>query len=108
MGQPVTVIEKQTSRADVVRFETNRTLSGMGHEIFRSREVATKPKPVDEMARRLFDHGGVELVHINGNIITVQLQPTGSREGLKEVVEQLYIYYSEGVEVAWPEGASRE
>lgn len=108
MGQPVTVIQKQTSRPDVVRFETNRVLSGMGHEIFRSRAEATKPRPVDEMARRLFDHGGVELVHINGNVITVQLSPNGASTGLKEIVEDLYIYYGEGVEVVIPEGASAE
>ena len=108
MGQPVTVVEKHTSRSDVVRFETNRTLSGMGHEIFRSRLEASKPKPVDEMARRLFDHGGVEMVHINGNIITVQLASGRSADGMKDIVEQLYIYYGEGVEVVMPEGVSAD
>ena len=32
MGQPVTVIEKPSSRAGIVRFETNRVLTGMGHD----------------------------------------------------------------------------
>jgi hypothetical protein len=35
MGQPVTVIEKPSSVSGVVRFETNRPLTGMGHEIYR-------------------------------------------------------------------------
>lgn len=108
MGQPVTVVEKRTSRHDVIRFETNRTLSGMGHETYASRADATAPKPVDELARRLFDNGGVAQVHMNSNIITVTLEPDGSATGLKQIVEELYTYYTEGVEVEWPEGASRE
>ena len=36
MGQPVTVIEKPSSHPGVVRYETNRALTGMGHEVYRS------------------------------------------------------------------------
>ena len=32
MGQPISVVRKPTSRPDLVRFETNRVLTGMGHE----------------------------------------------------------------------------
>ena len=35
MGQPITVVEKR-GPAGVVRFELNRSLTGMGHERFRS------------------------------------------------------------------------
>ena len=42
---------------------------------------ATGERPVDELARRLFDHGGVEGVHIYSNMVTVDLagrrRPTG-------------------------------
>ena len=44
----------------------------------------------------------VESVHIYGNIITVHLPAGGSSAGLKEVIENLYIFYKEGVEVAKP------
>ncbi len=33
MGQPVTVIEKPSSHPGVVRYETNRVLTGMGHDL---------------------------------------------------------------------------
>ncbi|MDQ1372812.1 MAG: hypothetical protein QOJ09_150, partial [Actinomycetota bacterium] len=32
MGQPVAVVEKPMSEPNVVRFELNRSLTGMGHE----------------------------------------------------------------------------
>ena len=68
MGQPITVIEKPTSRPGVVRFELNRSLTGMGHERYRSRDDATGDRPADELARRLFDRGGVDGVHIYSNV----------------------------------------
>ncbi len=102
MGQPVTVIEKPSSISGVVRFETNRPLTGMGHEIFRSAEDAVADRPADLVARTLFESGGVESVHVNGNVITVSCK--GSPAGLKERLEELFIYYREGVEVVMPEG----
>jgi hypothetical protein len=50
----------------------------------------------------LFEVGGVESVHVNGNVITVSVK--GSPVGLKERLEELFIYYREGVEVVMPEG----
>jgi hypothetical protein len=97
VGQPITVIERPTARADVVRFEINRSLTGMGHERYRSREDATGPRPPDELARRLFDHGGIEAVHIFSNVITVDLAPEGSAEGLDDVIQGLFIHYVPGV-----------
>ena len=35
MGQPITVVEKPSSTPGVARFETNRSLTGMGHERYR-------------------------------------------------------------------------
>jgi Scaffold protein Nfu/NifU N terminal len=97
VGQPITVVEKPTSRPDVVRFELNRSLTGMGHERYRSREDATGPRPPDELARRLFDCGGVEAVHIFSNVITVDLAPGASATGLRDVIEELFIHYRPGV-----------
>jgi hypothetical protein len=36
MGQQVAVVEKPSPRPGVLRFETNRSLTGMGHERFTS------------------------------------------------------------------------
>ena len=102
MGQPITVTETRTTRPGVVRFELNRSLTGMGHERYRSRADATGVRPVDELARRLFDHGGVEGVHVYSNVVTVDLEEGHSSDGLKDVVENLFIYYSEGVAPAEP------
>ena len=97
MGQPITVVEKPTRRADVVVFETDRSLTGMGHERYRSREDATGARPPDELARRLFDAGGVDAVHVYSNIITVDLAEGASGEGLLDVVHRLFIHYVPGV-----------
>jgi hypothetical protein len=95
MGQPVTVIEKPSSRSGIRRFETNRALSGMGHERYASLEEADGVRPVDVLARRLFEHGGVDHVHINGNVITVELARGGSGDGLAEVIGGLYTFYTD-------------
>ena len=102
MGQPVTVLEKPSSIPGVVRFETNRPLTGMGHEIYRSADAVLADRPADLVARTLFEVAGVESVHVNGNVITVAF--TGKPEGLKERLEELFTYYREGVEVVMPEG----
>jgi hypothetical protein len=96
MGQPITVVAKpSTSRPDIVRFEINRPLSGMGHE----RYVAGRPIPVgahrppDELARRLFERGGVDAIHVNGNIITVELAEDGTADGITDIIRDLFVFY---------------
>jgi hypothetical protein len=103
MGQPVTVIEKPSARPGIVRYETNRVLSGMGHEYFRSADDAQGDTPADRVARRLFERGGIEAVHVNGNIVTVHLADGSPPTGIKDLIEDLYTYYREGVEVVVPE-----
>ena len=104
MGQPVTVIEKKSAAPGVVRFEINRSISGMGIERYPSRDAAFGEKPTAELARRLFDHGGVAGITINSNMITVDLEAGGSTAGMRELIEELFLYYREGVEVVVPEG----
>jgi hypothetical protein len=99
MGQPVSVIEKHSKRGGIVRFELNRVLTGTGHEIYRHSDQIDGNRPPDELARRLFAHGGVETVSINASMVTVDLMKGGSSDGLKEIVEDLYTYYRPGVEV---------
>jgi len=96
MGQVVRVIEKPSGRADVVRFETNRVLTGMGHRRFRSADDAVGATPADELARRLFARGGIDAVHVNGNVITVDLAQRGT-DGIVEIIEGLYTYWQPGM-----------
>ncbi len=102
MGQPVTVIEKPSSKGGVVRFEINRTLTGMGHERYLAGQVIEGNRPPDELARRLFAHGGIEGIHINSNVITVNLEKGASTAGLAEVIGSLHTYYTPGVPVPTP------
>jgi hypothetical protein len=96
MGQPIEVAEQPSrSNRGVVRFETNRALTGMGHERYPTRESATGVRPPDELARRLFDRGGVAGIHINGNVITVDLERGYTSEGMREIIEDLYRFYHE-------------
>jgi hypothetical protein len=108
MGQPVTVIEKPSARPGVVRYETNRVLSGTGHEYFRSLDDAQGPTPPAELARRLFERGGIDALHVNANVITVHLADGSPTTGIKQIVEDLYTYYRPGVDVVVPEGAASE
>ena len=106
MGQEITVTRKPTSRPGVVVFELNRSLTGMGHERYRS-ENGRPPevvghRPVDELARRLFAAGGVRAVHVYSNVVTVELADDGAADPLVDVMRDLFTYYREGVEVADP------
>lgn len=110
MGEPVTVIEKPSNTHGVIRFETNRWLTGMGHERFTADDVITKDRPADRVARVLFETGKVQEVHVYGQSITVRLHGGCNSDGLKELLEDLYTYYRPGVEVPSAEsfGASAE
>ncbi|WP_420637503.1 hypothetical protein [Candidatus Poriferisocius sp.] len=99
MGQPVTVVERATSRPGVIRFEINRSITGTGHEHYVADKDVYGDRPVDELARRLFDRGGIDAVHVNSNIITVDLAKGGTRDGLDDLIANLFIYYGPGVEV---------
>ena len=54
-------------------------------------------RPAAELARRLFERGGIAAVHINGSVITVELDKS-DHSGIKEIIEGLYTYYLPGVE----------
>ena len=102
MGQLITVTRKPAVRSDVAIFELNRSLSGMGHERYRSGDTITGVRPVDELARRLIAAGGVEGVHIYSNMVTLDLGAGDDPAQLEEIIRDLFTYYREGVEVAEP------
>ena len=99
MGQTVTVIEKPSAQPGVVRFETNRVLSGMGHDRFTSPEQITGDRPVDVIAGKLLERGGITSVHVNGNVITVTLAAGAGTEGIADLIGDVYTYYRPGVEI---------
>lgn len=103
MGQPVTVLEKPSVRPGVVRFEINRALTGTGHERYLVTDEVVGDRPPDELARRLFERGGIDSVHINSNVITLTLGRGGDTDGLVELIGDLYTFYRPGVPVPTPE-----
>ena len=93
MGQSVTVVKKPSSNPEVVRFEINRSLTGMGHERYRSLDDVIRSRPVDVLARRLLEHGGVDGVHVNSSVITVDLAGGSTGEGLEDLIRNLFRFY---------------
>ena len=99
MGQPVDVIEKPSPRPGVLRFETNRSLTGMGHERFTSAKDAIGPRPAAALARQLLATGKVDSVYVYGNIISVAIASGASGDGLADLVRNMYQYWKPGMEM---------
>jgi len=98
MGQPVVVVEKASRRPGVVRYEANRSLSGMGHEHFTEVRSTSGITPSAELARRLFATGRVAGVHVYQNMVTVDLKKGFDSTGLTDVIRDLYQYWKPGME----------
>lgn len=97
MGQQVAVEESAGGSPAIVRFETNRSLTGSGHERFTSADQAKGPRPAAVIARRFFASGQVAGVHVYGNIISATLAPGATQVGLNEIVQDLYQYWKPGM-----------
>jgi hypothetical protein len=93
MGQSVNVVAKHSSNPEILRFEINRSLTGMGHERYRSLDDIVLDRPVDRLARRLIEHGGVDGVHVNSSVITVDLAGGWVGDGLQTIIEDLFRFY---------------
>ena len=102
MGQSITVVEKPTATPGVVRFETNRSLTGMGHERYRASEDIAGDRPPDVVARRLFERGGVREVHIFSNTVTITLDEGANADGIADMLRDLYVHYLPGVKPSIP------
>ena len=102
MGQPIAVTEKKISKPGFVRFELNRSLTGMAHERYQSAADATGDRPPDVLARRLFETGKVAAIHMYSNEVTIDLAKGATGDGLKELIENLYIHYLPGVQPSIP------
>jgi hypothetical protein len=110
MGQPINVVEKPSSTPGLARFEANRSFTGMGHERYPSADAIVDDRAVDELARRLFDSGGVTSVHVNGSVITVALADGWAGAQLLDVIRGLYIHYpaAEATGPAQPTGPAAD
>jgi hypothetical protein len=95
MGQPVTVLVKPAARPGVLRFEINRSLTGMAGESYRRGDDVDGDRPVDELARRLLAEDGVETVHVNSNVITVVVADADAQSRLRRVIEDLFLFYTD-------------
>jgi hypothetical protein len=102
MGQPITVVQKPTSRPGVLRYELNRSLTGMGHEHYHSLADAAGDRPPDVLAHLLFEQGGVQAVHVYSNEVTVELAPDATGDGFAELIHDLFIHYRPGVTPSIP------
>ena len=98
MGQPVTFLRTTAPRPGLVRFELNRSLTGMGHERYVAGEEILHDRACDVLARRLFDVDGVEAIHMYSHMVTVELDEHGP-SGIEDVFRELYTYYVPGVEI---------
>ena len=97
MGQLVALEQKAGGASTIVRFETNRSLTGSGHERFTSAAEAKGPRPAAVIARRFFEAGHVSWVHVYGNCITASLEAGASQASLNEIVRDLYQYWKPGM-----------
>ena len=102
MGQPIAVARKPSTHPDVVRFEINRSLTGMGHERYTTPADAVGDRPPDDLARRLFEVGGnaIRAIHVYSNVITIEVGTTLSGrdlDAMEEAIRSLYIHYKDGV-----------
>jgi len=104
MGQPIAVFRKPTSKAGRLRFEINRSLTGMGHERYTAGAQIIGDRPPDELARRIFDLGGVRHLHLYSNMIELDVEPgTESKVGeFEQLIRDLYIHYRPGVAPSYP------
>lgn len=108
MGQPISVVRKPSSKPSLVRFEINRTLTGTGHERYTASVPVSGDRPPDELARRLFDGGGVASVHIHSNLITIELAPGGKADGFEDIIRELFTHYRPGVTPSFPSAVAAD
>ncbi len=79
-----------------MRFEINRSLTGMGHEYYDSPPPAIRTRPPDELARRLFASDRIDGMNVHSNVITLDLKKGSDATGLRQIIEELFMYYRPG------------
>lgn len=112
MGQPITVINKASNCKEILSFELNRSITGMGHRNYFFKELAEtsarhiKDVPTDDptldiadaLVLKLFTKYGqqdIKSVHLNSNVITMELSPDSALvpQDVTQFLEELFLYY---------------
>jgi hypothetical protein len=89
-------------RPHILRFEIDRSLTGMGHESYLTSGDVTGDRPPDLLAERLFGTGDVTSVHVFSNIVTVSTRDAAPATddriaALEDVLRGLFIHYRPGI-----------
>jgi hypothetical protein len=72
----------------------------MDHERYSQEQEILGTRPPDELARALFSLGGIERIHINSNVITIdQAKGQISPAQIVKTITEMFTYYLPGVEV---------
>ncbi|NCG41042.1 MAG: hypothetical protein GWP30_08630 [Actinobacteria bacterium] len=58
-------------------------------------DVKNVEDPADVLASRLFDRGGVDFLHVYGNVATVDIAKGHDSKGIVEIVTSLFTHYGE-------------
>jgi len=98
MGQAITVTRKAGTRPDIVRYELNRSLTGMGTERYSADHPVMGTRPPDELARRLLALG-TTAVTVYSNVVTVNAPAdklASLRSDIEDTIANLFIYYRDG------------
>lgn len=107
VGQEITISTSVGASDDVRIFDTNRSLTGMEIERYRSLDDTTGNRPPDVLARRLVTLGATR-VTIYSNVVTVEA-PAGEWSTLEtqviEAIEHLFGFY--GDDAGWSDDALR-
>ena len=108
MGQEITITARAGASDGVRIFDTNRSLTGMEIERYRSVDATTGNRPPDVLARRLFDLGATR-VTVYSNVVTVEA-PSDRWAALEpqvtEAIEHLFGFYGE--DAGWSDEALRD
>lgn len=101
MGQTITAKSRPGSRPEVMIFDLDRSITGMGIERYASAEAAAGKRVVDVLARRLIEAGATGVTAYS-NVVIAEAAP-GAWSALEaralEVIEHLFHYY--GDDAGW-------
>jgi hypothetical protein len=72
----------------------------MDHERYSQDQEILGTRPPDELAKALFNLGGIEKIHMNSNVITIdQSKGQISPAQIVKTITEMFTYYLPGVKV---------
>jgi hypothetical protein len=107
VGQPVAVTPLAEQPARLLRFEANRSLTGMGHEHYTSLDQAVGPGSLPPSPAACCQTGQVDSVHVYGNIVTVDLHKGYTGDSLSPIIEDPVHLLPRGLRAPAPRAAGR-